>query len=150
MFDGVKATMKVDGLRARFAALVPAAREEVAAAALKGAEDVRDLAKHFVPVKSGKLRDTITAEAMPDRLGAQVAAGSEETEVRKGSGVNWNYARGVEFGTAKHRNKGKFAGSMHPGSKPHPFLFPAARLLKKRNKARIGRAMGKAARKVAK
>jgi hypothetical protein len=58
-------------------------------------------------------------------------------------------ARLEEFGVAPHKNKGKFAGSRNPGVKPHPFLFPAARLLKKKNKARISRAMGLAARKVA-
>lgn len=35
------------------------------------------------------------------------------------------YAHFVEFGTAPHINKGKFAGTKHPGSAPHPFMRPA-------------------------
>lgn len=149
MADGVKLSIRKGRLLDRFEALVPAARQEVTAAAMKGAEDVRDLARRFVPVDKGALRDSIEAEAIPGRLGARVVAGDEDTEVRQGSGVGWNYARGVEFGTKRHRVGGKFKGAWHPGSKPRPFLFPAARLLRRRNKNRIGRAMGKAARRVA-
>lgn len=145
---GLKITNKERLIR-RLEVLAPGVRFEVSDASLKGAEEIAELARRFVPVRTGKLKASIKAEKKRDTTGARVVAGDENTEVRAGSGVKWNYARGVEFGTKKHRNKGKFAGSMHPGSKPRPYLFPASRMLKKKVQSRISRALGKAARKVA-
>ena len=31
----------------------------------------------------------------------------------------------VEFGTKPHINKGRFPGSLHPGTSPRPFMRPA-------------------------
>lgn len=149
MPDGVTVSVKKDALIRKFQRLVPTARVEVTAAALKGAEDVADLAKRFA--RSDRVKASIKAEPIPDRLAAMVVAGGPGTlvERRKGSGVFVSIARLEEFGTPPHENKGLYQGTENPGTKPHPFLFPAARLLKKKNKARISRAMGQAARKVA-
>jgi hypothetical protein len=144
----VRVTVNKGALIRKFRALVPAADEELVAAAMKGAEDVAALARRFM--RSDRLRNSVKAEPVPERLGARVVVGDESTrvELRKGSGEYVNLALTEEFGTKPHENEGKFAGSHHPGTKPYPALFPAARLLKKSNKARMARALGKAARKV--
>lgn len=149
MQDGVTISVKRDALIRKFQKLVPAARVEVTAAALQGAQEVAELAKRFA--RSDRVKASIRAIPLEKRLAAMVVAGDGATlvERRKGSGEFVSLARLEEFGVGPHINKGEFAGSHNPGVKPHQFLFPAARLLKKKNKARIARAIGQAARKVA-
>jgi hypothetical protein len=149
MADGLKITVKREQLIRKFQKLVPNARVELVAAAMKGAEEVAGLAKRFA--RSHRVRASIHAEPLPQRLAALVAAGDASTLVpaRKGSGEMVSLARLEEFGVPPHTVGGKFKGAHHPGVKPHPFLFPAARLLKKQNKARMARALGAAARKAA-
>jgi len=59
------------------------------------------------------------------------------------------YAHMVEFGTAPHTNGGKFAGTSHPGTAAQPFFYPGYRAHKKRVKAKVTRAINRAAKKVA-
>ena len=138
-------------LIAKFRALRPAVNKGMADASMKGAEAVAGHARMLVAKRTGHLASTINAIAQPERLGAMVVAGDATTlvEVREGSGIFTNIARLVEFGTKRHRNKGKFAGSWHPGTRAQPFFWPAYRIERKRIKARMGRAIGKAARAVA-
>lgn len=137
-----------DRLISRFRKLVPNAKKELAQASMEAAEEVADLARRFC--MSASVRRTIHVEPNPKRLGARVVAGDASTlvEVRKGSGQFINLARIEEFGTKPHRLGGMFKGALHPGSKPRAFLFPAARLLKRKTKSKMGRAIGKAARAV--
>lgn len=59
------------------------------------------------------------------------------------------YAHLVEFGTAPHTNGGRFAGSQHPGTAAQPFFYPGYRAHKKQVRAKVSRAITKAAKKVA-
>lgn len=59
------------------------------------------------------------------------------------------YARFVEFGTAPHVNKGKFAGSRHPGTAAQPFFYPGWRVVRRRVKGRVTRAIKAAAKEAA-
>lgn len=83
-------------------------------------------AKKRCPVDTGRLRSSIRMEFFEDGLAGQV-------------GTDVQYAPAVEFGTAPHEIRPKkkkalyWPGAdhpvkrvMHPGTKPHPFLFPAA------------------------
>ena len=54
------------------------------------------------------------------------------------------YARFVEFGTAPHANKGKFAGTQNPGMPPQPFFYPGWRLVSRKAKRRVTGAIRKA------
>lgn len=124
--DGVsiKVTNK-DRLFARFRRLAPTADRELTLAALKSAEEVANLAKRFVPVRSGALRDSITFDAVEGKPAAQATAGDAKAY----------YAGWVEHGTTKN--------------KAQPFMWPAYRLLKKRIVSRMGRALSKSAKAVA-
>jgi hypothetical protein len=145
MPDGVFLSIKRDRLVRRFRELVPAAEQEVTAAALIGAEEVAGLAQRFV--HSDRVRNTIHAEPLPKRLAAIVVAGDASTLVKDRGGFA-QLARIEHYGTKPHTVGGKFAGAHHPGTRANPFLAAAAQLTRKQNLARISRAIGKAARKV--
>lgn len=121
----------------KIAALPGATRSEIMAALVRSADEITALQRRFVPVDDGTLLSTIRNTASEADLRVTLTAGGAETttQVRKGASVAYDYALGVEFGTAKMAAQ--------------PFFFPAYRLGKKRAKARVRRAVNKAARKVA-
>ena len=95
------------------------------------------------------VRDAYATGRGSFRMRAKVTVESI-TARKSGKGTpEFDYALGVEFGTAEHKNEGEFAGSENPGSHAEPFFYPAYRLGKKRYRARLGRAYSAAARKVA-
>jgi HK97 gp10 family phage protein len=108
------------------------------------------LAKRLVPRKTGALERSIR-KTTPLEGVVTIRAGGPltTTEVRKGSGVAYDYASAVEFGTAPHKLGGLFAGGRHPGTKAQPFFYPAYRALKKTARSKAARAIKKAALEVA-
>lgn len=150
MSDGVEVKItRADALFAKFRKLAPTADRELLLAAHQGAEEVASLARRLA--QSSRVKKSIKAEPIEGRPAFQVVAGDESTQVelRKGSGKFGNLALMEEFGTKRHRLGGIFKGAWHPGNKPRPFFFPAFRLLKKKVRARMGRALTKAAKQVA-
>lgn len=97
------------------------------AAVFQQAERLAVSQRAAVPVKSGKLKKSIQVVKGKKPLSYRVVAGGEMTtvEARQRSGASYDYARGVEFGTAKATAK--------------PFFFPTYRLLKSRIKSSIAR-----------
>ncbi len=151
--------MKIQN-RARFkrrlAALPSAVKAEIQAALVMGGEEIADLARTFAPKKSGALARSIGSTLgayVTDNAnvrGVQATGGGHDLSVTIHAGdAEAYYAAFVEFGTAPHPNGGKFKGTANPGAIAHPFFFPAYRLGKRRAKARVTRAITKAARKVA-
>lgn len=93
-----------------------------------GAKVIEEKAKELVPVRTGKLKDSIKVSTRSRR--GQISA-----TVRAGDRKSY-YAQWVEFGTAKHFIKPKeskslfFAGMAkevvnHPGASAKPFMRPA-------------------------
>lgn len=102
-----------------------------------GADDIVRTAKILVPVKSGATRASIRKE--------RVAGGDADLTIAVvAGGRTVPQARWIEFGTAPHINKGRFAGTQNPGMAAQPFFYPAYRLKKRAVKARVTRAMKKA------
>jgi HK97 gp10 family phage protein len=128
----------------KLAAIPQKVRQHLAPGIEQGAAEVVATAKRLAPKDSGALERSIkyikgsratskgTQEGDPD-LTVHIVAGNDEA---------W-YARLVEFGTPPHENKGKFAGTQHPGTRPQPYFYPAWRAYRKRVKSRITRAMKK-------
>lgn len=146
----------LDRLKRKIAMLPKATLAELQAALVQSGEEIADIARAFAPVKSGALKRSIgvtIGEYIPDNSnvrGVSAGGGGHDLSVTVHAGDhNAYYAAFVEFGTAAHRNGGLFKGTIHPGSSAHPFFYPAYRLGKKRAKARISRAIIKAAKKVA-
>jgi HK97 gp10 family phage protein len=143
-------------LLAKMKALPPQVRSALKQALALGADEITDMQKRLVTVKSGDLRDSIVqtwggGKVKYSSLSGSVGeAGDPDLSVRISAGnTKVRYAHLVEFGTAPHVNGGKFAGSQHPGAAAKRFFFPAYRALRKRVKSRITRATNKAAKQVA-
>lgn len=163
-FDRVLWRMHHERLVVKLEAMVPSVEKALADASMKGAQDVAAYARALLRGNSrsggtGALAASIVAEAVPERLGARVAAGGTAGTrklVREGAAAyadDADFGGGSkyvdtafmkEFGTKRHRNKGKFAGSRHPGTKAEPFFYPAAKLNKARNKRRMSQALSQA------
>lgn len=122
-------------------------REATRQAMEKGADEVVATMKNYVPVDTGRLRDSIAWTWGDAPSGAVVVGQSssigdgERITIYAGVRGNNNYDQGfyvrfVEFGTR----------AMHA----QPFFFPAWRLNKRRVKSQITRAMKKAIREGAK
>lgn len=147
----------LDRLKRRLSAIPKAARAEIRKALEKGAQEIVTMAKVMAPVSSGDLRNSIgytfgeytPANANVRGVEAGAGLGDPDLSVTIHAGdAKAFYAKMVEFGTAPHPQGGKFEGTEHPGGAAQPFFYPAYRLLKKRVKSRINRAVKKAARDV--
>ncbi len=143
--------MAVQGLARlsrKLKALPKAANDAIKPIMEKVANDVVATAKSLVPVRTGKLRDsigwtwgeapagTMVIGKVKDRMSGNLAI----TIYAGGSKAFW--ARWVEFGTSS----GNFAGT---GSRAQPFFYPAWRAHRRGAKSKISRAITKSAKKVA-
>ena len=149
----------LDRLKKKLAKLPQSVKAEMRVAIATGAEEVVALAKSLCPVDDGDLRDSIgwtwgeppkgsmTLGRIGDVAAAKAGAGLIAT-IYAGDSKAF-YARFVEFGTAPHINRGRFAGTQHPGTAAQAFFFPAYRAVRKRIRGRVTRAVNKAARRVA-
>lgn len=136
-----------DRLFEKLRKLAPSAEKALTEANGQAADEMVALARSFVPVRSGKLRDSIVATpaggtppAHSQGAGVSVPAGAAmvtagNSEVR--------YAALVEFGTQPHVNAGQFAGSQNPGTRARSYFFTAYRLVRKGMRSRAGKAIGK-------
>lgn len=140
-------------LKRKFAAMPRAVRKQVETDLITSAKELNSFQRRLVPVDKGTLATSIRYEVEQGaEFGVVVKAGgtpATRREVRQGSGEFTDEAPLVEFGTGPHRLKGKFAGALHPGTKPQPFFFGPYRASKKRIKSRSARGIGKAVRQIA-
>ena len=155
---GPTRVLHLDRLKRRLEAIPKEARAEIRKALEKSAVELAGMVKNFAPEHSGDLKNSVGytfGEYIPENSnvrGVSAAGGLGDPDlsvtVHAGDAKAF-YAAFVEFGTKAHLQGGKLAGTYHPGTAPKPFFFPAYRLLKKRIKNRIARAVKKAARNVA-
>lgn len=116
-----------------------------------GAEDVVGMMKRLVPVDNGDLRDSIgwtwgKAPKYAQKIAKVKAADGDESITIYAGNDKVRYAHLVEFGTSRHVNGGKFAGTENPGATAQPFFYVSWRASRKSVKSRITRAMRKAIR----
>ena len=110
-------------------------RNVLRAALRAGSKEIADEAKRLVPVKTGRLRDTIrvTSRVIKGVPTAKVVAGGASKGKRKGA----FYAPMIEFGTNAHIIRSKTGGTLsfngvkvfevqHPGAQKKPFMRPAS------------------------
>lgn len=100
----------------------------------KAAEPLVELVRSRVPVHKGTLAASI---AVSTKLAKRQAGQhrkmfrNDKASVEMFVGPSYDLGAGgrhghlVEFGTAPHMNGGVFAGTMHPGTAPQPFMRPA-------------------------
>jgi len=125
----------------RMRAIPKEAQKAIAPALVKSADEIASAMRALAPVDSGDLKASIAVtppnQATPpySQPGGSRVAASNMALITAGNN-DVRYAHLVEYG---HGNG--FGGSNVP---PHPFFWPAYRLLKKRAGNRIKRAIGKA------
>lgn len=91
---------------------------------IAAAKPTVDMARGLAPVDDGQLRDGIGAGTkLTPRQMRKHRKNKGDVTVFVGAGAPHSHL--VEFGTSPRINKGKFAGSEHPGSAPKPFMRPA-------------------------
>lgn len=162
-----------DKFLAQIDALPQALRAEIRAALEVSAEEMVDLAKRFVPIDSGALRNSISytfGRFKPENSNVRGISSTAENArdakgdagllvtVHAGNAKAW-YASLVEFGTASHTIKPKRPGGVlgfngtaveevhHPGASARPYFFPAYRLSRQRAKSRLARSIRAGAKK---
>jgi len=138
--------------------LPAAVKQRIREAMEQGADEIVAMAKSLAPVGNytggGSLRDSIgwtwgRAPKGAMTIGKVQSVGGDLTITIYAGNSEAFYARWVEFGTAPHVNKGKFAGSQHPGTAAQPFFYVSFRANRRRVKGRVSRAITKAAKQVA-
>ncbi len=142
-----------DKLFKKLRRLAPAATREIVFANEASAQEMVDLARSYAPVKTGRLRDSITVTG-PGQQTPLYSAGGGARVVPKGSYMitaghgEVRYAHLIEFGAAPHIAGGQFAGAQHPGNKAQPFFFPAYRIVRRKHRTKINRAIRTSIKKV--
>jgi HK97 gp10 family phage protein len=159
----------LESLQAKLKKIPQQARSEIRQALAEGSDAMVATMRSLAPVSSsgshgfepGNLRASIVATfgdgsspkyaAFRSRRGRRVVKTNDpDLSVTITAGdTDVRYAHLVEFGTKPHPNGGKFKGTMHPGTAAQPFFYPGYRAHKKSMKARVARAVTRAAKKVA-
>jgi HK97 gp10 family phage protein len=126
----------IERLRQQLLRVPKEAQAEIRKALTIAAEQITTTQRSFAPVEDGTLRDSIRHSPMPEssgRFGVQIEAGGPTTTriVRDGQSATYDYALAKEFGTKN--------------APAESFFFPGYRANKKRAKARVNRAIKKAA-----
>lgn len=159
----------VEALQSKLKAIPAVVRSAARQALAESGDEMVDAMRRLASVSPsgthgwppGMLRDSIVATfgdgsvpkyaAFRSRRGRRVVKSNDpDLSVTITAGNNEvRYAHLVEFGTRPHPNKGKFKGTMHPGTKAQPFFYPVYRAYKRRAKSRVSRAINKAVKRLA-
>ena len=140
-----------DRLKRKLRALPAEAEKAVKAQLEKEANDLAELIRRRVPKRTGALRDSITVVPGDKPLSVKIKAGGPTTTKKARKGVKeidfakakitggsrgeYDYARGVEFGTSEQPAQ--------------PFFWPSYRQRKRQIRRRVSTAAKKAVRKKA-
>lgn len=140
-------------LYAKLAKLAPAASKALVALGGKSSAEMVQMARALVPVRTGKLRDSIQATPpggqVPDYAQGGVKSVPAGAWMVTAGNDHVRYAHLIEFGAAPHVAGGRFEGAAHPGNRPQPFFWPSYRATARRHKNRAGRAISQSIKEVA-
>lgn len=142
-------------LNRKLARLPVVAKQHIRAEMEKVADDIVAMMKSLVAVDDGDLRDSIGwtwGKAPKGSLAVstvKASLGGDLTITIYAGSSEAYYARWVEFGTARHPNKGKFEGTVHPGTAAQPYFYVSFRANRKSGLRAIRRATRDAAKQVA-
>jgi hypothetical protein len=143
-----------DKLFAKLKELAPETARQIGVEALAAGQEMVQIARSYVPVDDGDLRESIVvtpggqmtpsysqpggSQMVPEHA-ALVTAGNSKVR----------YPHLVEYGTRPHAQGGQFQGTQHPGTTARPYFWPAFRLIRRKMRTRISRAINKAVKSVA-
>ena len=135
----------------RMQAIPKAAREAVAPALVKSADDIAASMRALAPVDDGDLQASIAVTGAGgttppySQPGGSVVVPENAALVTAGN-TDVRYAHLVEYGHGNGFVKGAYQGVRGGTVPPKPFFWPGYRLSRKRASQRIKRAIGKAIR----
>lgn len=143
-----------DRLYAKLAQLAPEAAKQVGAEALAAGHEMVTIARSYVAVDKGDLRDSIVVTPGGQMTPAYSQPGGsqmvpEHAALITAGNTKVRYPHLVEYGARPHIAGGKFKGAQHPGAPAQPYFWPAFRLIRRKMRGRITRAINKAVKSVA-
>ncbi len=113
--------------------MVPGVDEAIDGASEKSAREHAELARRFAPEQSGNLKAAIYAAKVPGRLGPAWKVAVDQGDGPTGRDAFYGFW--VEFATIN--------------TPAQPFFFPSFRLVKRRHKGRVTRAINKEVKRIA-
>lgn len=141
-----------DKLFAKLSAMAPEAAAAVYAEAQAAANEMVATAKSYVAVDKGDLRDSIVAteagQATPSYSqpgGSQVVPPGAVLVTAGNTKVRYPHL--VEYGARAHIAGGKFKGAQIPAIPARPYFWPSFRMLRRKFRGRMTRALNKAIKK---
>lgn len=137
-----------EALMRRLNELVPNAEEYLAEAKLEVVKEAANLISADAPHDTGDYMSEIKGERQADNPNHAPVVGSKSKDPHAAAVYAPFIWRFLEFGTRAHVNKGKFAGTQHPGTPAQPHVFPTWRDYKPTAKKKINAAINRAVREV--
>lgn len=137
-------------LKSQLARTPQIAVDAAARAMEEGADEIVTFMKSLVPVRSGKLRDSIAwtwgdapgGSLVIDEIRSGANAGRQFATLRITFYVGEWYGHFLEFGTAPHAQPNR--GTDHPGTVAQPFFYPAWRSMRAKFRRKIRAAVRRA------
>ncbi|APY14314.1 HK97 gp10 family phage protein [Brucella sp. 10RB9214] len=147
-------TKGLDRLQIKLKKFPEVAEKLVRAAMEQAADEIVAMMKRLVPVDNGDLRDSIgwtwgTAPKYSQRIGSVKSNDGKLTITIYAGNSKVRYAHLVEWGSAPHVNGGMYPGTFNPGAKAQPFFYVSWRAKRRSARARVSRAITKAAKQIA-
>ncbi len=144
----------LDRLQIKLKKFPEAAEKLVRDAMEQGAQEIVNMMQNLVPVDSGELMESIgwtwgNAPKYSQRIGSVKSNDGKLTITIYAGNSKVRYAHLVEFGSAPHVNGGMFPGTFNPGAKAQPFFYVSWRAKRRSARARVSRAITKAAKQIA-
>lgn len=144
----------LDRLQIKLKKFPEVAEKLVRAAMEQGAQEIVNMMQNLVPVDDGELMKSIgwtwgTAPKYSQRIGSVKSNDGKLTITIYAGNSKVRYAHLVEWGSAPHVNGGMYPGTFNPGAKAQPFFFVSFRAKRRSTKARVSRAITKAAKQIA-
>ncbi|MBA8851193.1 HK97 gp10 family phage protein [Ochrobactrum intermedium] len=144
----------LDRLQIKLKKFPEVAETLVKAAMEQGAQDIVNMMQNLVPVDDGELMESIgwtwgQAPKYSQRIGSVKSNDGKLTITIYAGNSKVRYAHLVEFGSAPHVNGGMYPGTFNPGAKAQPFFYVSWRAKRRSARARVSRAITKAAKQIA-
>ncbi|MBA8821427.1 hypothetical protein BRY73_16060 [Ochrobactrum sp. P6BS-III] len=144
----------LDRLQIKLTKFPEVAEKLVRSAMEQGAQEIVNMMQNLVPVDDGELMESIgwtwgAAPKYSQRIGSVKSNDGKLTITIYAGNSKVRYAHLVEFGSAPHVNGGMYPGTFNPGAKAQPFFYVSWRARRRSAKARVSRAITKAAKQIA-
>lgn len=141
-----KARVSREKLMRRLNELVPNAEIYAAEAKLEVVKEAANMISAAAPYDTGDYMSEIKGERQADNPNHAPIVGTQSKDPNATAVYAPFIWRFLEFGTKAHINKGRFAGTEHPGTAAQPHVFPTWRGYRKAAMKKVRDAINRAVR----